>query len=115
MVDGLVFGNQQKNSLLYLMRTTASVKQILESHKTEMNQLFGVKNLALFGSYVRNEQNENSDVDILVEFKETPTLFEFVRAENYLSNLLGLKVDMVMESALKHGIGKQVKLEAITI
>jgi len=76
---------------------------------------YGVDTLALFGSYVRQEESDKSDLDVLVSFRKTPSLFSFVRLENYLSDELGLKVDLVMKNALKPGIGRTILREAIAV
>jgi predicted nucleotidyltransferase len=60
-----------------------------------------VKSLGVFGSWTRNEQNESSDLDILVEFEDTVSILEFLALESHLSELLGQKVDLVMKKALK--------------
>ena len=80
-----------------------------------LRKKFKVKEIGLFGSYVRGEQKEISDVDILVEFEETPTLLEFVELENYLTELLGVKVDLVMKRALKPTIKEFVLKEVVYI
>jgi hypothetical protein len=54
---------------------------------------------------VRGEQEPESDLDILIEFEEAPSFFEYIRLEDYLSEILGVKVDLVMKSALKPAIG----------
>ena len=95
------------------MKKKDKIKKVLAQHKQELNDKFKVKRLGLFGSYIRNEQGKNSDVDVLVDFKETPSLFEFIRLENYLSGLLGAKADLVMRSALKPAIGKRILSEVI--
>ncbi|WP_342765366.1 nucleotidyltransferase family protein [uncultured Methanomethylovorans sp.] len=71
--------------------------------------------MGLFGSYVRGENTPESDLDVLVEFSRTPTIFRFVHLENHLSDSLGVKVDLVMKSALKPNIGKQIlnEVEAV--
>ena len=76
---------------------------------------FQVKSLLIFGSYVRGRQKKKSDLDILVEFIEPPSFFEFLALERYLSDLLGVKVDLVMKEALKPAIGKHVLAEAIAV
>lgn len=76
---------------------------------------FHVRSLGVFGSYVRHEANTNSDLDILVEFETPPTLFEFVRLQEYLSQVLGLPVDLVMKSALKPNIGREILAEVVPI
>lgn len=71
--------------------------------------------MGIFGSYVRGEQDSESDLDILVEFDEAPGLFEYIRLEDYLSEILGIKVDLVMKSALKPAIGKRILEEVIAV
>jgi len=92
-----------------------NVKNTLEKHKKELKKRFRVKEIGVFGSYVRGEQREESDLDVLVEFYETPTLFEFVELEDYLSELLGIKVDLVMKRALKPRIREQVLKEVVYV
>lgn len=81
----------------------------------EITQRFQVKSLSLFGSYVRCRQRKGSDLDILVEFSEPPSFFEFLALERYLGELLGVKVDLVMKDALKPTIGKNILAEAVAI
>jgi predicted nucleotidyltransferase len=57
----------------------------------------------------------DGDVDILVDFDNTPTLFGFVRLENELSRLLGVKVDLVMKTGLKPALGARILAEAIAV
>ena len=89
----------------------AGVKKILRERKDELKRRFKVKKTGAFGSYVRGEQKESSDLDILVEFYETPTLLEFIELENYLSDL----VDLVMKRALKPSIKEQVLKEVVYV
>ena len=56
--------------------------------------------LAIFGSYAREEQRQESDLDILVDFEESPSLLTFIHMENELSELLGVKVDLVTKDSL---------------
>jgi predicted nucleotidyltransferase len=63
-------------------------------------------------SSVRGEQRKRSDLDVLVEFDRVPSLFEFIRLERYLSELLKIKVDLVMKSALKPAISRHILEEA---
>jgi len=58
--------------------------------------------IGIFGSYARHEETENSDIDILVKFKQTISLFDLVRIHRELSELLGIEVDLVTESSLKN-------------
>jgi len=76
---------------------------------------FQVKKIGVFGSYSRGEQRKTSDVDILVEFYVAPSLLKFIAMENYLSEILGIKVDLVMKKSLKHYIGKHILDEVIYV
>jgi uncharacterized protein len=90
------------------------IKQ-LRQNRPEITRRFQVKSLLIFGSYVRGQQKKKSDLDILVEFSEAPSFFEFLALERYLSDLLGVKVDLVMKEALKPAIGKHVLAEAVAV
>jgi hypothetical protein len=69
----------------------------------------------MFGSYPRREYKEGRDLDILVDFDEPPSLFKFLELENYLSDLLDIKVDLVMKDALKPAIGRHILQEVTYI
>ncbi len=85
--------------------------QILQEHLPELRERYGVQGLWLFGSYLRGER-KRSDLDVLVEFDRVPSLFQFIRLERYLSELLAMKVDLVMKSSLKRAIGRHILQEA---
>jgi len=82
------------------MKNFDEIKKIIENHKIELETRFKVKNIAVFGSYVRGDQNEKSDVDLIVEFKE-PVGFEFIHLADYLEEILGNKVDLTTLDAIK--------------
>lgn len=86
---------------------------LLRVQLPELRRQFGVRSLELFGSYVRAEESPGSDVDVLVEFDRVPGLFDFVRLQERLSSLLGLKVDLVMKDALRPGIAANILREAV--
>ena len=69
----------------------------------------------IFGSYLRGEQTKKSDIDILVEFYDIIDLFEFVRLENSLSEILETKVDLVMKDTLKPLKKNGILKEAVPI
>lgn len=66
-----------------------------------MEKRYKVKEIGIFGSYLRGENKRGSDVDILVEFNEIPDLFKFINLENYLKNILKRKVDLVRREAVR--------------
>jgi uncharacterized protein len=80
-----------------------------------IKQKYWVAKLGIFGSYARNEQQESSDLDILVTFDKTPSLFEYIELENLISDSLGIKVDLVMEEALKPNIKERILKEVLII
>jgi hypothetical protein len=81
-------------------RTIEEIKRVLNQHKKEIEERFKVKSIAIFGSYARGEQRENSDIDILVEFKE-PVGFLFFHFADFLEEILGMKVDLITYDAIK--------------
>ena len=80
-----------------------------------LEKQYNVATLEVFGSYVRHEQRRSSDLDILVTFTKPPSLLKFVHLENYLSDTLGVKVDLVMKDALKPTIGRNILREAVAV
>src|SRR5687768_9413620 len=100
------------------MARTLSLEKILDVLRLQFPMLaerYSVEKLEVFGSYVRSEQKEDSDLDILVTFKEVPSLLTFIAIENYLSDLLEIKVDLVMKDSLKPKIGGQILRESIPV
>ena len=85
--------------------------KIIRNSKPEMEAHYGVQRLGLFGSYVREKQSKRSDIDILVTFNRDIDLFDFLDLREYLESQLSIKVDLVMESALKPAIGKRILSE----
>jgi hypothetical protein len=92
-----------------------SLKGKLETLKPEVADKFKVKTIGIFGSYVRGEQKESSDLDVLVDFYEPISLFKFVELEDFLSKRLGVKVDLVMRDSLKPRIRESILNEAIYV
>lgn len=91
------------------------IKLTLREHIPYLKSQYDIDTIGIFGSFVRGDQNSSSDLDVLVTFIKKPGLFKFISLENYLSDLLGIKVDLVMTSALKKRIGKEIRSEVIPI
>lgn len=87
------------------------IKDILKEQKEELSSKYNLSQLGVFGSYVRHEETQTSDVDILVDFSSPISLFDFIDMEEELSNLLKTKVDLVSRKALKPNIGKVILKE----
>jgi len=87
----------------------------LRRNKRGLSHRYSIKSLGVFGSYVRGEQRRGSDLDILVSFNEAPSLLGFIRLERHLSEMLGIKVDLVIEDNLKPRIDEQILSEVVRI
>ena len=97
------------------MKTIKEIKQVLEQLKPSLQGRFQVTSLGVFGSYVREESTPQSDLDILVELGAPMGLFKFIELENFLSQALETKVDLVMKDALKPYIKERILQEVAYI
>jgi len=95
------------------MKSLQDIMNWLVQHKPLLQDQYHVNELGIFGSYIRQEQTETSDVDVLVEFSETPSLLTFINLEHYLSDNLGVKVDLVHKSGLKPRLGERILAEVV--
>ncbi|WFN37013.1 nucleotidyltransferase family protein [Methanomicrobium antiquum] len=93
--------------------TKEEVISILKKEMPYLKEHFNVSEIALFGSYARDEADIKSDIDILVTYSKTPGMISFMKLENYLTDLFGVKVDLVLKNALRPNIGKSVLNEAM--
>ncbi|MCW4572903.1 hypothetical protein SAMN06264868_1034 [Venenivibrio stagnispumantis] len=92
------------------------IKQTLKERMPELKEKYGVKNLYIFGSYVRGEQTPESDIDILVEFEKGRKSFDnYMGLKFYLEDLFGLKVDLVIKEAVRKELQKYIYSEAINV
>jgi predicted nucleotidyltransferase len=89
-----------KNNYINYMNTIADIKKILSNHKHLLSEKYPIKNIAVFGSYSRNEQNQKSDIDILVEFN-APIGIEFVDLAEELEKILHSRVDLISKNGVK--------------
>ena len=99
------------------MKTLDEIAEILQAQKPFLAQEYGMREMGVFGSYVRREQRPDSDLDVLIEF-EQPTrigLIALVGLENYLSDLLGVKVDLVIRKNLKRRMGEHILQEVVML
>ena len=96
--------------------TQRKLRRYMDTLRRQLPMLrtrFQVQYLGIFGSYVQGTPRKDSDLDMLVDFSETPSLFEVIELEGYLSTLLGVKVDLVMKGTLKPLIGRQILNEVV--
>ena len=90
----------------------SEIKNIILSHLKDFNPV----KVGIFGSFARGDNKKGSDIDILVEFKESPSLLTLIKFENDLSEILGVKVDLVTTGSLKNKrIKKSIKKDLINI
>jgi predicted nucleotidyltransferase len=97
--------------------TLNKIKEILAKYRPELKRKFKVKEIGVFGSYIKGGQKEKSDIDILVEFEDDAklSLLDVAGLEIELSELLGAKVDLVEKKCLKPFLGKHILKEVVYI
>ena len=81
----------------------------------KVKEKYKIKEIGVFGSIIRGEQNKRSDIDILVEFEETPDLLRFIELERYLEGLFGKKVDLVRKQALRIELKDRILNEVVSV
>ncbi len=94
------------------MLARESIVGELRKRRKELASRFGVKRVGLFGSYVRGEAVEASDIDFLVEF-DTPTFDHYMDLKFYLEGLFGVSVDLVSSDALKPRLKQYIDRDVI--
>lgn len=87
----------------------------LRRHRPALAARYHIDSIGVFGSYVHNAQHEGSDLDLLVTFSQTPSLFTLVQLHDELSTLLGVPVDLTMKDDLKRRIGQRILQEVIDV
>jgi len=98
-----------------MAKTLDEITEILKEHKKEICERYKVKEIGVFGSFARGEQRKSSDVDILVEFEETPDVFQLIDLEDYLKELLNTKVDLVRKRAIRPELKDVILKEVVNI
>ena len=101
--------------IVYMQNSLLNIKMLLNDEFLKLSEIYNVQTLEIFGSYSRKEQSKNSDIDLLVTFSVTPSLLKFIALENYLSDLLGKKVDLVMKKSIKQRLRKQILKDSVRI
>ena len=94
----------------------AEFARILQEHMPELEREYGVASLAFFGSYVRGEEREDSDLDVLVDLRQPIGMLAFIGLADFLSSLVGKRVDLTTtRSASEYRSGRRLLQEAIAI
>lgn len=98
------------------MKSVDEIKNIILFNKPYLNSYFGINYLAIFGSFASNDTHINSDLDLLYTLStENESLFKITLLENYLSNILKIKVDLVPKKFIKQDLRKQIYKNIIRI
>jgi uncharacterized protein len=95
------------------MKTLTDVKKSLTSHKSMLQEKYKVNQIGIFGSYIRNEQTPNSDLDILVDYTEAPDLISLIELEYFLSEILDLHIDLVTSNGIKSQLKNDILKEVV--
>ena len=94
------------------MKNLTDIEEILRKHKPLLREKYKVKEIGIFGSYVRGEQSETSNIDILVQLYE-PVGWEFLDLKEFLESILDKNVDLVTNNALKSRIRDKILKEVV--
>jgi hypothetical protein len=97
------------------MKSLNDIKNILNVHKAELKEKYYISEIGIFGSYVRGEETPKSDVDILVEFEKPVSLLTVSSLENSLSDLLGIKVDVVRKRSVRKELKENILNETMNL
>jgi predicted nucleotidyltransferase len=97
------------------MKNIREIKQRIASLKETLHREYGVSKLEFFGSYVRGEQREDSDIDVLVEFDRDVSLLDIAKLQIFLSEQLGIKTDVVHKNCVREELKDVIFAEAVPI
>lgn len=96
-------------------KSNDSLQTLFQAHKEILQNRFHVESLSVFGSISRGTGRPESDIDILVRYRHTPGIFEFLSLKQYLEAIVGRPVDLVTEGALKKQLRDNILQEAIRV
>ncbi len=98
------------------MKSFEEIKEIIKNQKEVLERNFGVKTLGIFGSYVRQENKKESDLDVLIELKEDYKTFDnYMDIKFYLEEILNIKVDLITFEALKPRLKPYIMEEVVYV
>jgi len=98
-----------------IMKTLEEIKNTIAAHRQNLEREYKVKNIGIFGSYVRGEQTDKSDIDILVEFSSPVSLFDHGGLQYYIDKLLEDKTEVVDKTDLREEFKEYILREVIYI
>jgi hypothetical protein len=98
-----------------IMKKLSTIKKIIHDHKEILRNRYNICQIGVFGSYVRGDTHSGSDVDVLVEFSQPISLIKLVSLENYLSDIIGIKVDVVPKENIRRELKDTILREAVYV
>jgi predicted nucleotidyltransferase len=96
------------------MKSLEDIKKVLSSHKKVLSKKYPIKSIAIFGSYARNENHNNSDIDLMVEFNGKIGI-QFIDLAEELEKLLNYKVDLVSKKGIKEKYFQAIKSDLVYV
>jgi len=97
------------------MKTIEEIRTVIRAHQEELYHRYKARVVGVFGSYVRGEQHSDSDLDLLAEFEREASLLDLGGAQTMLSELLGIKVDLVPSEDLRPELKELIESEVMPI
>jgi len=97
------------------MKNFFEIKELLKNHKKEFKEKYQIKDIGIFGSYAKGAQKKTSDIDILVTFEKPVSLLHIISFENYLSDILGIKVDVVPKNNIRKELKDSILKETVSV
>ena len=91
------------------------IKKKINEQLPILKEKYHIKKIGVFGSAIRDDFKEGSDIDVLAEFDSPVGFFDFIRLENFLSGILNRKVDLISRKALKPAIKDEILKETIYV
>ncbi len=97
------------------MKTLAEIRQVIRAHQSELHRRYKARVTGIFGSFVRGEQKADSDLDVLAAFEPGASLLDLSGAQVMLSELLGLKVDLVPREDIRPELKEIIESETVAV
>lgn len=95
------------------MHPLAKLEETLSTKKRDLFVKYHIRKLGVFGSYAKGTAKPESDIDVLVEYNETPSLISLIELEEHLSSLFGKKVDLVTKKGIKQQLAPSILNDVI--
>jgi len=97
------------------MRNFFEIQELLKNHKKEFKEKYHIQDIGIFGSYAKGMQKKTSDIDIMVTFEKPVSLLHIISFENYLSDMLGIKVDVVPKNNIRKELKESILNEMVSL